>query len=693
MLYEQLHHKCITKEKQVALQALGIHTVKELLHHFPVRYEEVGRKAVVLVPKEHVRIEGVITALRIQTHPTNTTLTVCMSVRPSAGVLVHCVWYGNPKIASLYAKGMHVEIAGVVQKDFSLSNPHIKKIDALASSLFVAENHQAKLIPLYETTQGITSHCVAELIAEHLTKVSFADPIPEYIRNELHLPHIYDAFRYIHAPQELTHAEIARKRFIFEEVFFMYLAQYIERKKRSVAKTFACTIDTEKIQAFVDERFEFMPTAGQQKVIMEILADLEKDKPMARLLEGDVGSGKTAVAATAMYALLAHTHKKSDVPILQTAYIAPTEILATQQFNTLVELYNHLPIPMALITGKTCLKFPSKVDPSGVAKMSKKKMLEWVASGEIAVVVGTHAVIQKSVRFKHLALAVVDEQHRFGALQRQKLLTEHGMIPHMLAMSATPIPRTLALTLYGDMDVSLLDELPKGRKIVQTKLLLEKDIAIAYAHIRRELEAGRQAYVICPRIKSGVGSKLRSVAEECAYIQKEVFPNYTVAELHGGMSAKDTDAVLGAFRDGSIDILVSTTVVEVGVNVPNATTIVILHAERFGLAQLHQLRGRVIRGTHQPYCFAITTGAIAERLQYFETQHNGFALAEKDLELRGAGNYTGTMQSGVPDFVMEALKNKKLIAYAQKYAQEIAKNPLPKDVRDELDHRTATFEQ
>ena len=364
---------------------------------------------------------------------------------------------------------------------------------------------------------------------------------------------------------------------------------------------------------------------------------------------------------------------------MQSAFMAPTEILAKQHFESFIKYFSHLPIQIALITGSGCFKFPSKVNPSGFTNISRSQLLKWVANGEIAIVIGTHALIQKSVKFKNLALAIVDEQHRFGIKQRQKLVTNHQTIPHLLSMTATPIPRTLALTLYGDLDLTLLDEMPAGRKKIITEVVTNNRRQTAYNKIRDELKTGRQLYVICPRIDEPDPSKelsvqAKSVKKEAARLKKEVFPEYEIGVLHSKMKPAEKDKIMQDFKEHKIDILVSTSVVEVGVNVENATLIIIEGAERFGLAQLHQLRGRVLRGTHQPYCFVFAENSSSktlERLRALTEAKNGFELAEFDLQSRGAGALAGTKQWGISDLAMEAIKNLKMVEAARHEAQKI----------------------
>ncbi|MFZ1019989.1 MAG: DEAD/DEAH box helicase, partial [Minisyncoccia bacterium] len=451
------------------------------------------------------------------------------------------------------------------------------------------------------------------------------------------------------------------------------------------------------------QRFPFEPTNSQKSSIETILSDMARTFPMSRLLEGDVGSGKTAVAATAAYAVVNQridpsllpplTKGRVGVGSLQVAYMAPTEILATQHFESFIEYFGGNAttwtprVQVGLITGSGCRKFPSKLNPNGWTAISRSQLLKWVANGEIPILIGTHALIQKTVRFKNLALVVIDEQHRFGTAQRRKLVRKDNIAPHLLSMTATPIPRTLALTIYGDLDLSLLDEMPAGRKQIITEIITQTKREETYEKIRQELKKGRQLYVICPRIfepeeeypypaspyvgggaKGGGGIEMKSVIAEAKRLKKEIFPEYEVGVLHSKMSKEKKEKVMREFTESKINILCATSVVEVGVNVPNATVIIIEGAERFGLAQLHQLRGRVIRSSHQAYCYIFAEAKskkTVERLKALKTAKNGFELAELDLILRGSGGLGGAKQWGITDLGMEAIKNIKMVEAAR----------------------------
>ena len=455
------------------------------------------------------------------------------------------------------------------------------------------------------------------------------------------------------------------------------------------------------------KRFPFKTTDAQEKAINDIVSDFKGDHPMSRLLEGDVGSGKTAVAASTIYSVTTSRPPNQDFGALQTAYMVPTEILAQQHFESFIEMFAHLPINIALITSSGCKKFPSKVNSTEATTISRAQLLKWVKGGEISIVIGTHSLIQKTVEFQNLAYVIIDEQHRFGTIQRKALVkrnhppissskdignstasqstgafeTQVSNAPHLLSMTATPIPRTLALTIYGDLDLTVLDQMPHGRKPILTSIVLPADRKKTYEHVREELKSGRQAYVICPRIdepdpKKALALNVTSVTVEAKRLKEEIFSEYEVGILHSKLKPADKAEVMDQFASGDIDILVATSVVEVGVNVPNATAIIIEGAERFGLAQLHQLRGRVIRSNHQAYCFIFSdskTKQTVERLKAIKTAKNGFELAEFDLTLRGSGELYGKKQWGLTDLGMEAIKNVKMVEAARNEAENLIK--------------------
>ncbi len=670
--------------KQVkALDKLHIKSVKDLLYHFPTRYGDTAQvtNIAALHRGETSVIFGKISGLKMS-KAFRKKIPMAEGVIEDATGKIKIVWFHQAYLAKMISEGSNVRIEGKVSErkgELYFSNPKVEN----APDLFTQTNTHS-LYPIYPETYGLSSNWIYHKIQNiFLTKIldEITDPIPKSILETYKLPNLKTSLIYIHTPQKLEHAEVARKRFAFEEIFFIQLERQKMRHEFKANNALVINTDTEQIEKFV-QRFPFQVTSAQRKSINHILDDFKTGHPMSRLLEGDVGSGKTAVAATAVYATSISRPKGQDFGTLQSAYMAPTEILAQQHFESFIKYFKHLPINIALITGSGCRKFPSKLNPNGWTDISRTQLLKWVVSGEIAVLIGTHALIQKSVKFKHLALVIVDEQHRFGTAQRQKLVTKHDITPHLLSMTATPIPRTLALTLYGDLDLSLLDEMPAGRKKIITEVITPEKRGGAYEKIKVELKTGRQLYVICPRINEPDPDKelaviAKSVKEEAKRLKKEIFPEYEIGILHSKMRPPEKECVMLDFKDKKIDILVATSVVEVGVNVENASLIIIEGAERFGLAQLHQLRGRVIRSNHQAYCFVFTESQsekTKERLNALITAKNGFELAEFDLAQRGAGELAGLKQWGISDLAMEAIKNIKMVEAARLEATKLIEN-------------------
>ncbi len=580
------------------------------------------------------------------------------------------------------------------------SNPKIEVVDKLpigvGDSLFGNDAESHNLYPVYPESRGITSlwiyHSLQKIFKNGILE-NIEDPIPADILEKYNLPGIKTALIWMHAPLKRDDAMSARKRFSFQEIFIIQLGRQQARREYEKYPSFKVATDVKHVHEFI-RRFPFEATQAQVNAVETILADMKRGSAMSRLLEGDVGSGKTAVAAATAYAVMTSKPepKAEDIEVekaepqeasvvnearrrgpLQVAYMCPTEILATQQFASFIQYFSYMPIQIGLITGSGCYKFPSKVNPKGWTDISRSQLLKWVADGSISVLIGTHAIIQKSVQFRNLAYAIIDEQHRFGIGQRRKLVRKDRIAPHLLSMTATPIPRTLALTMYGDLDLTLLDQSPTGRKPIITELVPPTLRDDTYKKIRLELESGRQLYVICPRINEPDPDKeaaivAKSVKEEAKRLKRSVFPQYEIGILHSKMKPEEKDRVMNDFKSGKIHILCATSVVEVGVNVPNATVIIIEGAERFGLAQLHQLRGRVLRSSHQAYCFAFTETTSAksiERLKALQNAKNGFELAELDLSQRGAGELSGLKQWGVSDVAMEALKNLKMVEAAR----------------------------
>lgn len=684
--------------QEKALKKLGLVTVRDLLYHFPVRYGDTSQKMNIgsLERGASVVVFGKITNLKTSKGFRSKVPMASGTIEDESGSIA-VTWFHQAYLAKMIAEGSFVRAEGKVSQkkngDLYLSNPKIETVGEIplgvGNSLFTTEgNDNHTLYPVYPESRGITSnwiyHVIQKIFKSGLID-TLTDPIPDDMVKRYKLPTLHSALIWIHAPRKSDDALSARKRFSFEEIFFIQLRKLKDRAQWQREKSFVITENAKRLADF-ESRFPFPLTLAQRLAIDTILTDFHSGHPMSRLLEGDVGSGKTAVAAAAAYVVTmtrpfdVAQGKPQKFGTLQTAYMVPTEILAKQHFESFIQYFTYTGISIGLITGSGCRKFPSKVHPDGWTDISRTQLLKWVASDEISILIGTHALIQKSVKFKHLALAIIDEQHRFGTAQRAKLVEKTTQnVPHLLSMTATPIPRTLSLTLYGDLDLTLLDQMPIGRKPIITTLVFPHDREKTYDKIRIELRAGRQAYVICPRINEPDPDKenaiiAKSVVEEAKRLKRDIFPEYEIGILHSKMTPSEKEKIMLAFKDHELDILVATSVVEVGVNVPNATVIIIEGAERFGLAQLHQLRGRVLRGTHQPYCYVFTetnSKKSTDRLLALQKAANGFELAELDLKQRGAGELYSGKQWGISDLAMEAIQNMKMVVAARTEAKQI----------------------
>jgi ATP-dependent DNA helicase RecG len=676
-----------------ALHRLKLFSVADLLFYFPVRYSDISTvmNIVDLTGGENATVYGKISKLKTK-KAFKTKIPMAEGEIEDMSGKIKITWFNQAYLAKMIKDGEMVKLTGKVTEGkhgIYLANPEVEKIPNMPidrhDTLFKndGKNNVGFSYPVYAETRGITSkwfyHAIEKIFKEK-TLDNIVDYIPEEILKKYHLPTLKTALVWIHTPKDKNDAESAKKRFAFEEVFCIQLERQHDKFEYRKNKSFQIIPNPKELKEFLS-RFPFEPTNSQKDSINTILSDMGRNFPMSRLLEGDVGSGKTAVAATACYLAVKQRPindkgERQTFGNLSVAYMAPTEILATQHFESFIKYFKHLPIQIGLITGSGCRKFPSKTNPENWTTISRAQLLKWVANGEIPILIGTHALIQKSVKFKNLALVVIDEQHRFGTAQRRNLVRKDDIAPHLLSMTATPIPRTLALTIYGDLDLSLLDEMPLGRKKIITEIITPNKRDETYEEIRKELKAGRQLYVICPRIfepdpEKEMALNVKSAVEEAKRLKKEVFKEYEIGVLHSKMTKEKKEAVMQEFTDGKIHILCATSVIEVGVNVPNATMIIIEGAERFGLAQLHQLRGRVIRSSHQAYCYIFAdakTDKTIARLKALKTAKNGFELAELDLSLRGEGGLSGSKQWGITDLGMEAIKNIKMVSAAREEA-------------------------
>ena len=671
--------------QEAKLQRLGIYTVQDLLLYFPREHHDYSKlEKIAMIPLEQVvTVMGMIWEVQNMRSSSGRVRTVAR-ISDETGQ-VRAVWFNQPYLQKQLTQGSYIVLTGTKERFGNKVEFHVRSHELPEQGDLV---NTGRLVPVYALTEGLNPKTLrrytkwavdrcAELVLEFL---------PANLRSRLGLLSLPQAVSQYHYPENEGRLVKARQRLAFDELFLIQLGMLARRAEWSAsaaglafnvdacllfaqvapeetaylaAKTPLPASTAEAPQAglwarAIEKPFEatlpFQFTRAQRRVICEMLADIGRPQPMCRLLQGDVGSGKTVVAASGLLMAAANG--------LQGVLMAPTEILAEQHYRTLSRLLEPFGIQVALLVGSQ-------------RQRERASMLAAVESGEAMVVVGTHALIQEGVHFAHLGLVVVDEQHRFGVEQRDAL-RQKGYNPHMLVMTATPIPRTLALTLYGDLDVSTLDEMPAGRQQIITRWRSGTRRAEAYRVIAEQAAQGRQAYVICPLIEESEALEAKAAVKEYERLRIQVFPDLRLGLVHGGLKGSEKEEVMRRFRDGALDVLVATAVVEVGVDVPNATVMAIEDADRFGLSQLHQFRGRVGRGEHQSYCYVLSEGAgpqAQERLSVIERTTNGFDLAEEDLKLRGPGDFFGTRQSGVPELRVATLGDTRLLEESRKQAE------------------------
>jgi len=672
------------------LTRLGIKTLEDLLYHFPFRYEDFSKITPIdkITLNCNVCVKGKILEIKgTRTWQKKMHLTTAVIEDKTGAIKV--VWFNQPFLLKTIQSGQELYLAGKARMNKDgvfLSNPVYEIADEINPT-----KHTARLVPVYEETIGLTSRWFRNFFAKNLPFLSehLVEFLPSQIIQQYNLLPFKEALWQIHFPQSLQMAQKAQNRFAFEELLITELFVLKERLKINQQKAPVIDLKLEEIKKFV-QSLPFRLTDSQKKCAWQILKDMQKPHPMNRLLEGDVGSGKTVVALIAILNCIKNGY--------QVALMAPTEILVNQHFKTAAVLLKKFKVRIALLTGKKDLLISQKISYEKDGKMlletieiSRSKILEKTKKGEIDLLVGTHTLIQDKVKFQNLGLVIVDEQHRFGVQQRAKLNQKSDILAHFLSMTATPIPRTLALTVYGDLDLSVLDQMPSGRKPVITKIIPPQKREEAYQFITKQIEQGNQAFVICPRIepnspenteslleRKNIWAEVKAVKAEYEKLAQEVFPRFKVAMMHGKMKANEKEKIMRQFQNGKIDILVSTSVVEVGIDIPKATVMIIEDADRFGLAQIHQFRGRVGRSDLQSYCFLFTNSAgkkTRERLSALLQAKNGFELAQKDLEIRGPGSLLGAKQWGLPDLAMSYLNNLQLI----ETVREAAKNLLTND--------------
>lgn len=671
---------------QKRLKKMGIHTVKDLLFYLPNRYEDFSH----IIPIKKIKLGYTVCVQGRVIEVKNTrTFKRFMSItevflEDTTGQ-IKAIWFNQPYLAKTLKEDDFVSLAGKVSlgKDgLYLNNPAYEKTDEITNVQYLT--HTGRIVPVYPETKGLTSRWLRYIIKPLLA--SFYNKVPEILPNEIHkkykfLP-IKKALWQVHFPDSFEYADAAKARFSFEELFLLQLSVLSQKAKLQQKQSPTCKMQTDTMKIFT-KSLPFSLTDSQKKCAYQILRDLEKPFPMTRILQGDVGSGKTVVATMAALNVVKNGY--------QTVFLAPTEILARQHFQSIASSLDIFKVKTGLLTAKNS----SINNGEETYETSKQNLLEDLKNGQIDIVVGTHSLLQKNVEFKNLALVVVDEQHRFGVSQRADLVKNKANVPHLLSMTATPIPRTLALTIYGDLELSLLKEMPKNRKKIKTFIVQARDRDKAHQFIRSQVKEGKGVFVICPKIEpknnfqatgqtygsfvptnypAFLVNEVKAVKEEYEKLSKEIFPDLKVGMLYGKMKAKEKQTTMNDFRNGKVDILVSTSVVEVGIDIPRATVMMIEGAERFGLAQLHQFRGRVGRSNVQSYCFLFTTDQNQihrKRLKALVASDNGFELAQKDLEIRGPGQIYGTQQWGVPDSTMQGMANIFLVEKTREAAREL----------------------
>lgn len=641
------------------LRNLGINTVEDLIFYFPFRYEDYSliKKISELVSNETVTVKGKIQLIANRRSWRKRKMLTEALIADETGSL-KVIWFNQPFISKILKVGDEIYLSG------KLDEARLQMVSPDYEKAKLNTVHTARLVPIYHLTEGVTQKQLRFLLSQVMTLVGeVGEYLPEAITKKYNFSKISKALGDIHFPPDLRAADGAKRRLQFDELFLIQLSIQQTRKQLGENKAASIKFLEKQTKDFV-AGLAFKLTDAQKKCSWEILRDLEKERPMNRLLEGDVGSGKTIVVALAILNVILNGYK--------VIMMAPTEILAVQHYKTLSKVFSKQKFNIALFTGSERL-LNNEV-------LTKAKILKMLENGDFNLAIGTHALIQEGVKIDELGLVVVDEQHRFGVSQRKLLARDdkrQDYLPHFLSMTATPIPRTLMLTLYGDLDLSIIDEMPVGRKLIITKIVYEQKRLKAYEFIREQIKGGRQAFVICPLIDPSDKLGVKSAKQEFEKLSKDIFSDLKIGLMHGKLKSKDKDQVMNDFVQKKLDILVSTSVIEVGIDVPNATVMMIEGAERFGLAQLHQFRGRVGRGEQQSYCLLFSeNGSLetAKRLKYMEELSDGFKLAEKDLELRGAGEIYGTRQSGLPDLKIADLTDAKLLSCAQQEAKLIVEN-------------------
>ncbi len=641
--------KGVGPKRASIFRKMGIMTLGDLLFHLPRAYEDrtktIKIQEGVIGEKQSFVLE--VTGSPTVSRPRRGLSILQVPVRDSTGEAV-MVWFNQDYLKKTFSPGQVYIVYGKLsfnRYQVQIQNPDFK---------LWSPDHVGSVTPIYPLTDGISNNEMKKIVAQALSEINddIKSVVPKTYSIKRKLPSKLDSLIGIHFPKNLNHAEISRRALAYEELLLLQIGLLWFKNKGGAELEGIKFKNVRSLEKFIID-LPYKLTAAQIRVIQEIISDMTSNKRMNRLVQGDVGSGKTVVSAAAMVLAVLNGY--------QATMMAPTEILADQHFETLKDLLKNMPIKIGLLKGSMSLK-------------SRESILNQISNGEVDIVIGTHALIQDSVKFKRLGLAITDEQHRFGVRQRIDL-SDKGDLPDMLIMTATPIPRTLALILYGDLDISIIDELPPGRKLIETYAVGSDMEDRIFSFIRKQIIEGRQAYVVCPLIEEQEKQDLLSAEKTYERLTSDIFPDFNIGLIHGRMGQAEKEASMRSFKTGEMDILVSTTVIEVGVNVPNANIMLILNAERFGLAQLHQLRGRIGRGKYKSYCILIndsSNSTARERMRILQSTSDGFKISEKDLELRGPGEFFGTKQHGLPQLkAANLLKDMDVLKTAQEDAIQI----------------------
>ncbi|MBN1249761.1 MAG: ATP-dependent DNA helicase RecG, partial [Anaerolineae bacterium] len=642
----------IGEKRSEHLARLGLQTIGDMLYHYPRRYEDYSQLKTIDQLEYGERVSLLATVWEAGSRRTHTGKHLFRAIVSDATGTLEVSWFGRRGLEGRIRTGMQILLSGKVDEYLGRLTMNSPEWEMVGRS----DVTSARIQPIYPLTEGLTQRWMRSTMRRVLGAWAGRVPevLPEELRGEHGLLPVSRALWGIHSPDSQEHLAASRRRLAFEQTLYLQLGLLRQKLMWKSQEGRQIQVDAARVAALTSA-LPYELTCAQQRSLDEMLRDLASGEPMNRLLQGDVGSGKTVVAGLLM-ALLSEQG-------LQAALMAPTEILAEQHYRSLSALFAAFPDPsptVGLLTGS-------------VGGEAREATYSGLADGSLQVVVGTHALIQEAVIFRDLALVVIDEQHRFGVEQRGTL-REKGYNPHLLVMTATPIPRSLELTVWGHVDVSVLDEMPPGRQPIQTRVLYPRERGRAYTFIRSQAEKGRQAFIVYPLVEASDKIDARAAVDEQERLQQEVFPTLRVGLLHGRMSGDEKDEVMTQFAGGDLDVLVATTVIEVGIDIPNATVMLIDGADRFGLAQLHQLRGRVGRGGHQSYCLLLAEDAsedAAERLRAVERTNDGFELAEKDLEMRGPGEFLGTRQSGFPEFPMATFTDTRLLHEVREVAERL----------------------